>query len=180
MRCQGRITTWKDDQGFGFITPNHGEDQVFVHIKAFPNRKRRPVGNEIVTYESVADQKGRARAENVVFVGDTLPVTSSHGSGSASLFIAIFFAAFVTASTFAGKLPTIVLGLYLGASIVAFAAYAIDKEASQNGEWRTKESTLHMLGLIGGWPGALVAQRLFASQVKETFVPSPFLDNCRA
>lgn len=26
--------------------------------------------------------------------------------------------------------------------------------------WRTKESTLHTLALIGGWPGALIAQQL--------------------
>jgi cold shock CspA family protein len=35
MRYQGKITTWKDDQGFGFITPNMGGEPVFVHIKAF-------------------------------------------------------------------------------------------------------------------------------------------------
>ncbi|PTN11573.1 cold shock domain-containing protein [Nitrosomonas aestuarii] len=51
MRYQGRITNWKDDQGFGFITMNGCENQVFVHINAFKNKKRRPVGNEIVTYD---------------------------------------------------------------------------------------------------------------------------------
>lgn len=51
MRYQGKITNWKDDKGFGFITPNGGENQVFVHIKSFANRQRRPVGDEIVTYE---------------------------------------------------------------------------------------------------------------------------------
>ena len=58
------------------------------------------------------------------------------------------------------RLPVIVLGLYGVASVVAFIAYAIDKSAAQNGRWRTKESSLHMFALIGGWPGALAAQRL--------------------
>ena len=49
MRQQGKITKWKDDQGFGFITPDSGGEQVFVHIKSFSNRQRRPIGNEIVT-----------------------------------------------------------------------------------------------------------------------------------
>jgi cold shock CspA family protein len=49
MRHQGKITSWKDEQGFGFITPNVGGNQVFVHVKAFIGRQKRPVGHEIVT-----------------------------------------------------------------------------------------------------------------------------------
>lgn len=167
MRYQGKITIWKDDQGFGFITPNGGGNQVFVHIKALSNRKRRPGGNELVTYELSSDQKGRTRAENVAFVGDRPGASSSRGRGSVGLALAFFFVVFVAASAFVGKLPAIVPGLYPGASIVAFVAYAFDKSAAQNDQWRTPENTLHMLGLIGGWPGALVAQRLLRHKSKK-------------
>ena len=51
--------------------------------------------------------------------------------------------------------------LYIVASMAAFVAYGADKSAAQSGRWRTPESTLHVLSLIGGWPGALVAQRVF-------------------
>ena len=51
--------------------------------------------------------------------------------------------------------------LYIVASVAAFVAYGVDKSAAQRGRWRTPESTLHVLSLIGGWPGALVAQRVF-------------------
>jgi len=44
MRLRGKLTKWKDDRGFGFITPIRGGEQVFVHIKAFTNQLRRPVG----------------------------------------------------------------------------------------------------------------------------------------
>ncbi len=43
MRLQGRITRWKDDQGFGFITPDGGGEPVFVHISAFASRRLRPL-----------------------------------------------------------------------------------------------------------------------------------------
>lgn len=168
MRYQGKITSWKDDQGFGFITTNGSSDRVFVHINAFKNRKRRPAANEIVTYDVETDPKGRMRAENVAFVGDPSPtVSSSHDRRSISLILAIFFIVFVVAAVLSGKLPTIVLALYLGTSIIAFVAYALDKSAAQNNRWRTQEGTLHLLGLIGGWPGALAAQRFLRHKSKK-------------
>lgn len=167
MRYQGKINNWKDDQGFGFITPNGGGKQVFVHIKSFSNRQRRPAGNEIVTYELQTDAKGRAQAENVAFVGDRTAGASSPGRGAVSLTLAALFLVFVTVSVFAGKLPFAVLALYLGASAVAFLGYALDKSAARNDRWRTPESTLHIFGLIGGWPGALAAQKLLRHKSKK-------------
>jgi uncharacterized membrane protein YsdA (DUF1294 family)/cold shock CspA family protein len=160
MRFQGRITSWKDDKGFGFITPNDGGKQVFVHIKAFLNRQRRPVGDEIVTYDLKSDAQGRAQAESVWFVGEPVPSAGPSWRNNISLLLAAIFLALVAGSAYAGKLPFAVLGLYLGTSTVTYVAYALDKSAARNDRWRTQESTLHLFGLIGGWPGALAAQRL--------------------
>lgn len=44
-------------------------------------------------------------------------------------------------------------------SPVSFIAYALDKRAAARGNWRTKEKTLHLLDLLGGWPGGVIAQR---------------------
>jgi cold shock CspA family protein len=73
MRHQGEITDWKNNRGFGFITPKGGGEKVFVHIKSFINRQRRPVGNEIVTYELKTDDKGRMQALSVAFDGECVP-----------------------------------------------------------------------------------------------------------
>lgn len=50
--------------------------------------------------------------------------------------------------------------LYAAASVACFIAYALDKSAARQGRRRTPERTLLLLGLAGGWPGALAAQRL--------------------
>ena len=42
--------------------------------------------------------------------------------------------------------------------IFTYITYGKDKAAAQNGDWRTPESTLHILSALGGWVGALVAQ----------------------
>lgn len=49
--------------------------------------------------------------------------------------------------------------LYAGASAVCFIFYAVDKSAAKAGRWRTPESTLLLLGLCCGWPGAILAQQ---------------------
>jgi len=82
-------------------------------------------------------------------------------------FIAATFLAVVAGLAVAGSLPLAVLGLYALASAAAFVAYARDKSAAQSGAWRTPESTLHLLGLCGGWPGALVARHVFRHKSKK-------------
>ena len=160
MRHQGRITDWKDDQGFGFITPNGGGTRVFVHVKSFSTRQRRPAGNERVTYALTRDARGRPQAAEVAFVGSRVAPAAQPGRGNASLMVSAGFLAVVAGAALAGRLPVELAGLYLAASAVAFVAYAFDKSAARNGRWRTQESTLHLIGLTGGWPGALAAQRL--------------------
>jgi len=49
-----------------------------------------------------------------------------------------------------------VLTIYALASLVSVAMYWLDKRAAQLGTRRVRESTLHFIDLIGGWPGALV------------------------
>ena len=56
-------------------------------------------------------------------------------------------------------LGTAALGAALAVNLLTFLVYAIDKRAAQNGQWRTKESHLHLLSLAGGWPGAWFAQQ---------------------
>lgn len=166
MRYQGKITDWKDDKGFGFVTPNGGGPRVFIHIKSFANRQQRPAGNELVTYELTHDAMGRPQASSAAFVGRRVTPAGLSGQAApfaltqAPLILAGAFLVFVAASVFSGKLPTVVIWSYLAASLVAFIAYALDKSAARNDRWRTKERTLHLFALAGGWPGALLAQRL--------------------
>lgn len=53
------------------------------------------------------------------------------------------------------------LGVAAFLSAVTFVAYASDKGRAKSRGWRWPESTLHALEAAGGWPGALVAQRVW-------------------
>jgi len=63
-----------------------------------------------------------------------------------------------------------ILFIYLVMSVVCFCSYALDKSAARRGERRTPESRLLVLGLLGGWPGAVLAQQwLRHKTVKQPF-----------
>ena len=70
----------------------------------------------------------------------------------------IAFVALLAGLTATGDLSPVVPGIYLAASLIAFLCYRSDKLAAVAGRRRTPENTLLALGLLGGWPGALLAQ----------------------
>ena len=51
--------------------------------------------------------------------------------------------------------------------LVTFVIYATDKSAARSGGWRTRERTLHIFSLIGGWPGAAIAQSYLRHKSKK-------------
>lgn len=52
-------------------------------------------------------------------------------------------------------------------SLVSFIAFGLDKRQAANGGRRIPELTLHVLAFVGGWPGALMAQRQFHHKTKK-------------
>ena len=56
---------------------------------------------------------------------------------------------------------------YTVASLVAFGLYWYDKQQARTGQWRTPENVLHGVELLGGWPGALVAQQVFRHKTRK-------------
>ncbi|HSP59327.1 MAG TPA: DUF1294 domain-containing protein [Halomonas sp.] len=66
-----------------------------------------------------------------------------------------------------GMIPAMLLAGYTAVSLVAVAMYAIDKAAARGERRRIAESTLHLLALLGGWPGALVAQQWFRHKTRK-------------
>ena len=54
----------------------------------------------------------------------------------------------------------LVAGWYLVCSLLTFVVYAFDKRAARGHRRRVPEARLHLLELIGGFPGALLAIRV--------------------
>ncbi len=61
-----------------------------------------------------------------------------------------------------------VAGFFAAASSLTFGLYWHDKRRAQAGGWRRPESTLHCAEMIGGWPAAFLAQRIFRHKISKT------------
>jgi uncharacterized membrane protein YsdA (DUF1294 family)/cold shock CspA family protein len=161
MRRQGRLTSWNDERGFGFITSAVDGEKIFVHITEF-NGYQRPEVNQRFHYTVSTDNKGKPRAVNVSLFGEKKIL------GLFSYLIALVFLGTLAILVFHFyRLPRLIFGFYLVASFFTFILYAQDKAAAQRGSWRTPENTLHFFSLIGGWPGALIAQQILRHKSKK-------------
>jgi uncharacterized membrane protein YsdA (DUF1294 family)/cold shock CspA family protein len=164
MRFEGTVKSWNEDRAFGFIEPDKGGQDIFLHITALPERGGRPALNQRVSFEVQLNRDGKKRATDVRFdrAARTHRSPTRHSPvqwGGATLFaIPAFFILYVAAVVF-WRVPLAVGAGYVAASVMCFIAYAVDKSAAQRGHWRTPENTLLLLGLLCGWPGALLAQQ---------------------
>jgi len=63
---QGTVKFFNDMKGFGFITPDGGGQDAFVHVSALEASGLRSLAqNQRVEYELAPDRRGRESATNV-------------------------------------------------------------------------------------------------------------------
>ena len=66
---KGVLKTWKEDRGFGFISPDDGGKDVFIHISALKGTSRRPVTGDVIYYQVARDNRGKFKAVNAYIDG---------------------------------------------------------------------------------------------------------------
>lgn len=179
MKIDGTIKTWNDERGFGFIAPSLGGQEIFVHIKAFNGLRGRPQIGQRVAFSVETGHDGKKRARDVELVqtvtqGPLRRTESPAQWGTASLLAIPSFVVLFAAVEYLWRPPVWLALLYLIASIICFMAYAFDKSAAIAGRWRVSEGTLLAFGLVGGWPGALVAQQMLRHKSSKTAFRSSF------
>ncbi len=72
---KGKLKRWNDAKGFGFITPDNGQNDVFIHISSLKKINRRPIAGDAVLFQIETDIKGKKRAVNAKIEGVTVAHT---------------------------------------------------------------------------------------------------------
>lgn len=166
MRYKGKLIEWHDEQGYGFIEPIAVSDgkPVFLHIKSFRQRGPRPLVGCLLEYELARDAQGRLQAYSVNYVRSRKAAQNnikqaSKGSDVWHNWLMITYLVYLLALVMVGKLHAWILAVPFVLGLITYIAYSRDKHAAKHGGWRTPETTLHLLALLGGWCGAIMAQR---------------------
>ncbi len=66
---KGVLKTWKEDRGFGFVKPNDGGKDIFIHISALKGVSRRPITGDVIYYQIAKDNRGKYKAINAQIEG---------------------------------------------------------------------------------------------------------------
>jgi len=66
---KGTLVRWIDEKGFGFIKPENGKDDVFIHISALKGISRKPIIGDLIHYQISSDSNGKTRAVNAKIEG---------------------------------------------------------------------------------------------------------------
>lgn len=65
MKEQGRVKWFRNDKGYGFITPDSGGEEIFVHFSGITGKGYRSLeGVERVEFERIQTDRGQ-QATNV-------------------------------------------------------------------------------------------------------------------
>ena len=74
----GKVARWRDDRGFGFVTPDDGGDDVFVHQSCIVSSGFRALTEGETVEYSVVETDGKSKAGKVTGLGGR-PVSGKGG-----------------------------------------------------------------------------------------------------
>ncbi len=169
-RARGRLISWNDERGFGFILPEGGGPDVFVHASAFAKEGRHIEIGGVYEFDLDMGKDGRPKAKSVAFVaivkGAPSLLSKFVRRGPRLLVIPAFLFIVIAISTVQPISPNWLI-IYGVASIACFAGYGLDKAAANQKQWRVSETILLLIGLVGGWPGGIIGQEIFRHKTQK-------------
>ncbi|MGF1695432.1 DUF1294 domain-containing protein [Vibrio kyushuensis] len=148
MSIVGKIAEWDDIKGYGFISVDRQAPRILFHLSDLSGHSQRPRLNERVHFTLTKDVHGSFIAKEI-----ERPVIFSF-----SLAVTVWFITILGSAVWLLHYPSIALLYYAFLSSVTYLVYLYDRSATIDKHTRMPEIFLHTLAILGGWPGAALAQ----------------------
>lgn len=184
MQLEGVIDQYETERGFGFI--RCGGRSVFFHIRDFRASVQPPARGMVVVFEEIhvgtkgpravavrpkisARSEPPERAASALHPSprnihkaarNTTRARQAGESAGLAVFWMLLWLAMLAWAGWQRIMPVTLLLAVPLLNLATFFAYWLDKDAARQRRWRTSEQTLHLLALLGGWPGAWLGQQL--------------------
>lgn len=163
MRLEGALKSWNAERGIGVIAPVNGGEDIHVHIKAFKDPKVAPEVGQRLSFELGVNWEGKMRARHVRVMGGGgasggLRWPGAHGG--LGFIVLPLFGVLLALVHWRWHLPWWIAAVYLAASLLCYGIHGLDRRAATRSRWRVSEPVLLLLGVAGGWPGAVLAHQL--------------------
>ncbi|MEO8045617.1 MAG: DUF1294 domain-containing protein [Spartobacteria bacterium] len=148
----GRIIEWDAALGHGWVEANG--QRIFLHRREFAELRKRPAIGDVIRFTAGTGPTGLLCARDAVHLSDG----GRLGFGAAAWLLSLLVLPTLALARLQLE-PRFAASYAVVVSLIAYAAYARDKRRARMKGWRVPEATLHFFELIGGWPGAFIAQR---------------------
>lgn len=150
---KGSLVEWDHERGYGFL--EFERQRVFLHVRDFAERHKRPEVGDRIWFDLGADERGRSCARRAIHVNDGGELAAIDW---VVVGVLLLLPGAAVRRGLGDWLGWCVAGFAVAVSVLTYVLYAFDKRAARRGEGRTSERFLHFLELVGGWPGAYFAQ----------------------
>lgn len=178
---KGTLVLWNDDKGFGFVKPENGEKDYFVHISAIKNyqkgQSRRPALGDVILFDGEQTSGRQRRISSAVIedlevsVAEPVAQTAITIPGVSRIYaLLIKLLAFIPVLLSMDVLwrygNPIPVAAYVFMTPITILYYAEDKRRALQHQWRISNFYLHCFEIMGGWPGALLAQNEYRHKLR--------------
>lgn len=141
---------------------------MFLHVRDFAEKRKTPEVGDKVRFIMGSDAYGRPCAVDAVHLGNGGQITIGQLLVLGALLVLPILAGIRLDRLLMDWIPVGMFPAYAATiSLITSGYYAQDKSQARKKAWRVSENFLHLLELIGGWPGAFLAQRWFRHKVSK-------------
>ncbi len=133
---KGKIVEWNQQKGFGFIHPNIGSENIFIHISDFQDKNYRPTIGDVVLYKIGQGRDNKKKAIDAYIETNNNVAKNRNIFSKKRIFLLLFLGAVIMYSNFSKEnIVPVVSNKFIENDIQKEENYIQDKDFIEDKEF---------------------------------------------